>query len=103
MTPEPSAYSDDLRRKILEAYGRGSVSLAELAQRFGMSHGYSKKIRKQQLRRWCWEEVWRGSENSRKLNTSYMELRHYLTGHMLDSGLAGFYTMAQSARSDYRL
>lgn len=44
------AYSDDLRRKILESYGRKSASLKELAQRFGVSHGYTKKIRKQQLR-----------------------------------------------------
>ena len=43
------AYSNDLRRKILEAYERGSMSLAELAQRFGVSHGYTKKIRKHQL------------------------------------------------------
>jgi len=44
------AYSDDLRRKILEEYERGRVSLEELAQRFGVSHGYTKKIRKQQQR-----------------------------------------------------
>ena len=44
------AYSNDLRRKILERYQRGGVSLAELAERFGVSHGYTKKIRKQQLR-----------------------------------------------------
>src|SRR5713226_1343785 len=44
------AYSNDLRRKILERYQRGSGSLAELAERFGVSHGYTKKIRKQQLR-----------------------------------------------------
>ena len=44
------AYSNDLRRKILEGYQRGSVSLSELAERFGVSHGYTKKIRKQQLR-----------------------------------------------------
>ncbi len=44
------AYSNDIRRKILERYQRGGVSLAELAERFGVSHGYTKKIRKQQLR-----------------------------------------------------
>ena len=51
------AYSDDLRRKILEAYGRGSGSLEELAQRVGVSHGYTKKIRKQQLRSGQMERV----------------------------------------------
>jgi len=44
------AYSNDLRRKILERYQRGDASLSELAERFGVSHGYTKKIRKQQLR-----------------------------------------------------
>lgn len=44
------AYSDDLRRKILESYERGRGSLEELAERFGVSHGYTKKIRQQQLR-----------------------------------------------------
>ena len=51
------AYSNDLRRKILEAYGRGGVSLAELAERFGVSYGYTKKIRKQQLRSGQMERV----------------------------------------------
>ena len=44
------AYSNDLRRKILERYQRGDASLSALAERFGVSHGYTKKIRKQQLR-----------------------------------------------------
>lgn len=44
------AYSNDLRRKILERYQHGDGSLWELAERFGVSHGYTKKIRKQQLR-----------------------------------------------------
>ena len=46
----PRAYSDDLRRKLLEAYEAGAGSLRELATRFGVSWGYSKKIRGQQLR-----------------------------------------------------
>ena len=51
------AYSNDLRRKILEAYGPGSASLAELAKRFSVSHGYTKKIREQQLRTGQMERV----------------------------------------------
>jgi transposase len=46
----PRAYSDDLRRKLLEAYETGAGSLRELATRFRVSWGYSKKIRGQQLR-----------------------------------------------------
>ena len=39
-----SAYSDDLRRKFLEAYQRGDGSLAVLAQRFGVSLGWAEKL-----------------------------------------------------------
>ena len=38
------AYSDDLRRKLLEAHARGEGSLPELASRFGVSEGWAWKI-----------------------------------------------------------
>src|SRR5579862_6455986 len=38
------AYSDDLRRKLLESHERGKGTLEELAERFGVSVGYAKKI-----------------------------------------------------------
>jgi len=44
------AYSDDLRRRILQAYEEKEGSEPELARRFRVSLGYVKKIR-QQLRR----------------------------------------------------
>jgi transposase len=44
------AYSNDLRCKILESYARGEGSLRELAERFAVSHGYAKKIHREQLR-----------------------------------------------------
>ncbi len=37
-------YSDDLRRKLLEAHDRGEASLTELASRFGVSRGWAWKI-----------------------------------------------------------
>ncbi len=46
----PQPYSQDLRRKILDAYARKEGSLAELAVRFSVSHGYTKKIRQHQHR-----------------------------------------------------
>jgi transposase len=46
----PRAYSDDLRRKLLEAFEVEAGSLQELAKQFRVSWGYSKKIRAQQLR-----------------------------------------------------
>lgn len=41
------AYSDDLRRRILQAYEQGEGSEARLAQRFRVSLSYVKKIRRQ--------------------------------------------------------
>ena len=46
----PQPYSDDLRSKLLEAYEAGQGTLRELARQFRVSWGYSKKIRRQQLR-----------------------------------------------------
>jgi transposase len=45
----PRAYSDDLRCKMLQVYGRGAVGLEALAEQFGVSYGYTKKVRRQQL------------------------------------------------------
>lgn len=44
------AYSDDLRRKILEASQQKEATQPELAKRFHVSLGYVKKIRAQQRR-----------------------------------------------------
>ena len=41
------AYSDDLRRRILQAYEQEEGSEARLAQRFRVSLSYVKKIRRQ--------------------------------------------------------
>jgi transposase len=51
------AFSDDLRCRILRAYERGGVSLRQLAERFGVSWEYVRKIRKQQLRTGRMERV----------------------------------------------
>lgn len=39
-----SPYSNDLRRKLLEAHVRGEGSLSHLADRFAVSAGWAKKI-----------------------------------------------------------
>jgi transposase len=44
------AYSNDLRRKLLEAYDRGEGSLRVLAERFGVSSPYAWKISAQRKR-----------------------------------------------------
>ena len=38
------AYSNDLRRKLLEAHEQGQGTLEELAEEFGVSLGFAKKI-----------------------------------------------------------
>jgi len=38
------SYSDDLRRKLLEAHDRGQGTLAQLAAQFGVSRGWAWKI-----------------------------------------------------------
>lgn len=45
----PRPYSDDLRCKLLQVYERSDLGLEELAEQFGVSYGYTKKIRRQQL------------------------------------------------------
>ena len=44
------AYSDDLRRRILQAYEQKEGSEPDLARRFRVSLGYVKKIRQQRRR-----------------------------------------------------
>src|ERR1700733_5956575 len=39
-----SPYSDDLRRKLLNAHRRGEGSLSQLAKRFDVSVGWARKI-----------------------------------------------------------
>ena len=39
-----SAYSDDLRRKFVEAYQRGDGSVAVLAGRFGVSESWAERL-----------------------------------------------------------
>jgi transposase len=43
-------YSDDLRRRILQAYEQGEGTELQLARRFRVSLGYVQKIRRQQRR-----------------------------------------------------
>lgn len=44
LNPMPRAYSNDLRRKFLEAYDAGEGTLKELAKRFRVSLSWGKKI-----------------------------------------------------------
>jgi transposase len=51
------AYSDDLRRKILEAHDRKAGSLRELSECFGVSHAWALKISSQRRRTGQMERV----------------------------------------------
>ena len=50
-------YSDDLRRRILQAYAQSEGTQAQLAQRFRVSLGYVEKVRGQQIRTGKMERV----------------------------------------------
>ena len=52
-----TTYSDDLRRKVLEAYDDGEGTLAELTKRFCVSEGWVKKISAARLRTGKMERV----------------------------------------------
>jgi len=45
----PKAYADDLRTKFLEAYAAGQNSLEKVCLQFGVSFGWGKKVRRQQI------------------------------------------------------
>lgn len=40
----PNPYANDLRRKFLQSYDRGKASLEELAEQYGVSVGWAKKL-----------------------------------------------------------
>lgn len=62
--PEP--YSNDLRRKFFQAYGRGEGSLKELAKRFGVSEDWAKKLSARRRKTGQIEiSVWRHGPQSR--------------------------------------
>jgi transposase len=52
-----SPYSDDLRRKVLEAYDAGEGTLDGLAERFRVSQGWVRKISAARLRTGKMERV----------------------------------------------
>jgi transposase len=99
--PRPVAmarpYSDDLRRKFLEAYDAGSLSLASLAKQFRVSVQFAKKIRGQLLRTGQMERQVqsRFGAKSRVTETAREQLRQWLaeqpdsTDEQLRQRLAG--------------
>lgn len=45
----PKPLSDDLRKRFLEAYATGQSSLEQVCLQFGVSYGWGKKVRRQQI------------------------------------------------------
>jgi transposase len=39
-----AAYSDDLREKVMKAYGRGGATIKALSERFEVSYGWVRKV-----------------------------------------------------------
>jgi len=90
-------YSDDLRRKFLEAYDAGTLSLCALAKQFRVSVQFAKKIRGQLKRTGRMERPVqsRYGVNSRVTETAREHLRQWLaeqpdsTDEQLRQRLAG--------------
>ena len=62
----PQAYSNDLRRKFLQAYDEGEGTLEELAEQFRVSLGWARKISARRFRTGEVEApVWRHGPVSR--------------------------------------
>ena len=73
------AYSNDLRRKLLEACDRGEGSLRELAERFGVSSPYAWKISAQRKRTGRVERVeQRHGPESKVTGTVQQQLRTWV-------------------------
>ncbi len=73
------AYSNDLRRKLLEAYDRGEGSLRELAERFGVSSPYAWKISAQRKRTgWVERVEQRHGPQSKVTETVPQQLRTWV-------------------------
>src|SRR3972149_5999583 len=75
------AYSNDLRRKLLEAYDRGEGSLPELAERFGVSTPWAWKISAQRRRTGQMERVeQRHGPRSKVTGAVAEQLRRWIGG-----------------------
>jgi transposase len=69
------AYSDDLRRKVLEAYKAGEGTHADLAARFRVSFGWVKKISAAMLRTGKMERV-AGARRGRRSRVTPVALEY---------------------------
>ena len=69
------AYSNDLRRKFIEAHRQGEGSLAELARRFHVSVGWAKKVSATFSRTGRWERPAQGRYGRRSKFTPQVRVR----------------------------
>ncbi len=69
------AYSDDLRRKFIEAYQQGEGSLALLAERFHVSVGWTRKVWAAFSRTGTWERPPSGPRGPRSKFTAEVRSR----------------------------
>jgi transposase len=88
------AYANDLRRKFLQAYEQGKGTLEELAEQFGVSEGWAKKVsatrtRTGQIERPPWRrgpvsrvtvalQDWMGEQIRKQPDLTLMELQEQL-------------------------
>lgn len=88
------AYEDDLRRKFLSAYDQGSGTLEELAELFGVSLGWGKKISAQRKHSGKAESIpyqpgpkWRAGAEAQKQVVAWVEAQPDLTLAQLQAKL----------------
>lgn len=93
-TPMARPYANDLRRKFLQAYEQGKGTLGELAEQFGVSEGWAKKVsatrtRTGQIERPPWRrgpesrvtaavQAWLREQIGRQPDLTLMELQEQL-------------------------
>jgi transposase len=97
----PRAYSDDLRLKLLQAYAAGRGSLSELASQFGVSWGYAKKIRAQQLETGAGERPAQLRHGPAGLLTA--EIKQYLRGAIARQPDVTLAELKQQLRKAYQI
>jgi transposase len=81
-------YSDDLRRRILEAYEEKEGTQQELAKRYRVSVGYVEKIRGQQLRTGKKERIPHRAGRKAKFSEEIRERLHHWLQQQPDLTLA---------------
>ena len=84
----PTAYSIDLRQKLVDAYDRGDVSQARLAHQFGVARSFVEKLLKQRRESGTISPKVRAVQTPSKLNEAHRAILAELVEATNDATLA---------------